>query len=120
MVIYKTFSEKLVKDCDENKCVRRIMCMDDIEVFGKEDAHREKKTEKHGPTVFPNVGEKTIGIRWRWIPVNAHSIHCFAERLSLVDRTDNGYVISGCTQRVGFLANSQVFGVRAILQEHSY
>src|SRR5260370_37307574 len=114
MVIYKTFSEELVKDCDENKCVRRIMCMDDIEALGKEDAHREKETEKHGTTVLPNVGEKTIDIRWRRIPINTHSIHCFAERLSLVDRTDNSHLISGCPQRVGFPAKSQVLGVSAI------
>src|SRR5216683_5269452 len=118
MAIYKTFSKELVKHCDENKCVRRIMCMDDIEALGKEDAHREKETEKHGTTVLPNVGEKTIGIRWRRIPINTHTIHSFAERLSLVDRTDNGHLISGCAQRDGFLANSQVLGVRAILEEH--
>src|SRR4029077_11077815 len=118
MIVYKTFSEKLVKDRDENKCVRRIMRMDDIEALGKEDAHREKETEKHGPTVLPNVREKTIGIRCRRIPMNTHSIHSFAERLSLVDRTDNCHVISGRAQCVGFPANSQVLGVWAILQEH--
>src|SRR3979490_1784901 len=118
MVVDKTFTEKLVKNCNENKCVWRIMRMDDIEALGKENTHREKEAKKHGITVLPNVGEETIGIRWRRIAINTHAIDRFAERLSFVDRTDNCHLIAGCAQRVGFPADSQVLRVRPILQQH--
>src|SRR3979490_688986 len=108
MVVDETFAEKLVKNRDENKGVRRIVRMDNIEALGKENAHREKEAEKHGIAVLPKVGEKAIGIRRRRIAIGMDAIHGFAERLAFVGRTDDGHLIAGCAQGIGFPANSQV------------
>jgi hypothetical protein len=96
MVINKTFAEKFVENRYENKGVRRIVCVDNVKTLAKENEHRKKEAGEHGITVFPYVSQETIGIRRRPIAQDPHAVHCFAERLSLVGRADDGHTIARC------------------------
>ena len=120
MVVDKSLAQQLVGGRDEDKRVRRVGGMNDVEAFAKVYEHGQDEHRRRRIAILQQIPHESGRRRRCGIAVGDHAVDRLAPALSPPRRRDHDHLVSGLDQRSGLAAHTDVFGIGVVLDQHEH
>ena len=120
MVVHESLAQQLVRGRDEDKSVRRVGGMNDVEAFAKIDEHGRDEHRHRRVAVLHEIAHESSRRPRCWIAVDDDAVDRLTPALSRPRRRDHGDPVSGLHQRSRLAAHTGVVGIRVVLDQHEH
>jgi hypothetical protein len=118
VVEHELLAEQLEQVADEEKEIRRVARVDDVEAFGKKDFQAEEQGRGQRREVFDGIAERAFGFGRQRIAPDVDAVDRLVFLLvALAGGADDRHRIAGVAQRGRFLPYPAVKGAGQVLHQ---